>query len=503
MADKEADDVLSRAGISSDLRQKQGKGGCLTVVAVALFSSLAGLLMGLDIGYMAGVKSMESFSQDVLNGNPMTGMQDSLITMIFGAGAAVACFPPLMDFVAGRLGRKGTLIVGGSLFCLGSVVQAASFDIWTMTAGRFVAGLSVGLLSGNAPIYTSEIAPPAMRGRLVAGFQFAVTVGIMVAFLLALAFEEVVEPFSGWRWLIAVQVIPGVLLILGGIILPGSPRYLVSRGKNTAAFNALLRLRSKEQDVRSEFAEILLEQEEEEGRGQATWKEFLSGDNAKLLGIGLAIQLLGQLSGMNAFMYDGPLIFERLFHSPHAGRLFTAIAGAVNILATIPAILLVDRFGRTSLMKWSAVGMCLCSGILAIVGDFCLADEDNLTCGPWSQWTATLAVCGFILNFAYGWGGMPWVYCAEMFPLSHRTKGVAATTDANWIGNMLIAFMTPILMESWNFNFFWVLVATNLLGVYCAMSVPETKGKSLEEINVMFRELFSGQQKALGSGSGA
>eukprot|EP00439_Symbiodinium_sp_Y106_P064136 s3024_g10.t1 len=103
MADKKVDEVLSRAGISSDLREKQGSGGCLTVVAVAIFSSLAGLLMGLDIGYMAGVKSMESFSQDVLNGNPMTGMEDSLITMIFGAGAAVACFPPLMDFVTGRL----------------------------------------------------------------------------------------------------------------------------------------------------------------------------------------------------------------------------------------------------------------------------------------------------------------------------------------------------------------------------------------------------------------
>ena len=276
---------------------------------------------------------------------------------------------------------------------------------------------------------------------------------------------------------------------------------MVSCGKNTAAFNALLRLRSKEQDVRAEFAEIVLEQEDEEADGQATWKEFLSGDNAKLLGIGLVIQLLGQLSGMNAFMYDGPLIFERLFHSPHAGRLFTAIAGAVNILATIPAILLVDRFGRTSLMKWSAVGMCICSGILATVGDICFTKEDKLVCGPWSQWTATLAICGFILNFAYGWGGMPWVYCAEMFPLSHRTKGVAATTNANWIGNMLIAFMTPILIESWNFSFFWVLVATNLFGVYCAMSVPETKNKSLEEISVMFRELFGRKQKARGSGA--
>ena len=204
---------------------------------------------------------------------------------------------------------------------------------------------------------------------------------------------------------------------------------------------------------------------------------------------------------MNAFMYDGPMIFERLFKSPHAGRLFTAIAGAVNIISTIPAIVLVDRFGRTSLMKWSTIGMCLCSAILATVGDACYPKQGHETYGPWSQRTATIAICGFILNFAYGWGGMPWVYCAKMLPLSHRTKGVAATTEACWIGNMLIAFLTPILIDSCSFNFFWMLVATNALGVYCAISVPETKNKSLEEITVMFRELFSRKQQEVLSAS--
>ena len=204
----------------------------------------------------------------------MTGMQDSLITMIFGAGAAFACFPPIMDFVAGRLGRRGMLVAGGILFCLGAGVQTVACDIWKMTAGRFLAGLSVGLLSANAPIYTSEISPPAVRGRLVTGFQFAVTVGIMVAFLLALAFEDVMDPFSGWHWLIAVQIISGALRIIGGIILPGSPRYLASCGKNTAAFHALLRLRSNDHDVRAEFPKILLEQEDTEATRQANSQEL-------------------------------------------------------------------------------------------------------------------------------------------------------------------------------------------------------------------------------------
>ena len=238
---------------------------------------------------------LHGWGEDVLNGNPMTGMQDSLITMIFGAGAAFACFPPIMDFVAGRLGRRGMLVAGGILFCLGAGVQTVACDIWKMTAGRFLAGLSVGLLSANAPIYTSEISPPAVRGRLVTGFQFAVTVGIMVAFLLALAFEDVMDPFSGWHWLIAVQIISGALRIIGGIILPGSPRYLAScEEEQQQPSMPYLRLRSNDHD-RAEFPEILLEQEDTEATRQANWTELLSGDNAKLLGIDLALQLLNQL----------------------------------------------------------------------------------------------------------------------------------------------------------------------------------------------------------------
>jgi len=344
----------------------------------------------------------------------------------------------------------------------------------------------VGLLSGNAPVYTSEIAPPKLRGALVTGFQFAVTIGIIIAFLLSLVLENVEKPYGGWRWVIAAQCVPGALLVLGGVFMPGSPRYLVAQGKPQEALKALLLLRS--QDVREELAEICQEHEVESAT-QGTWREFLSGDNLKLLGIGISIQLLQQLCGMNAFMYDGPLIFKKLFGNEHAGILFTLVSGVVNIFATIPGLFLVDRCGRSKLMKWSAIGMLFCSAVLATVGDICFQDGTG-RCGDWAKWTATVAICGFILNFAYGWGGMPWVYCAEMFPQKHRTKGVAATTDANWVGNILIAFLPPLMFANWGFNTFWVFVATNCLCLFCAMSLPETKDKSLEEITVMFNQWF-------------
>ncbi|CAE7487581.1 ecdD [Symbiodinium natans] len=476
-------DVMARAGIQE--KDCEGHGGLLMVVAAAVFSSLAGLLMGLDIGYIAGVKSMASFSKDVLGGQPLTDVQDSVVTMVFGIGAAVAAFPPVMDASVTCLGRKGAVIAGGAIFCLGSAMQAVACNLALMVAGRVIAGFSVGLLSGNAPVYTSEIAPPHLRGALVTGFQFAITVGIMLAFLLALVLEDVEEPFGGWRWVIASQIVPGALLVVGGAFMPGSPRYLVAQGKNQEALQTLRALRKE--DVREELAQIVQEHEAESAAGQATWGEFLSGDSRKLLCIGLSIQLLQQLCGMNAFMYDGPMIFERLFKSEHAGRLFTVVSGVVNIFATVPGLFLVDRCGRTALMKWSAIGMMLCSAVLATLGDVCFVEEED-ACGDWAKWVATLTICGFIVNFAYGWGGMAWVYCAEMFPMRHRTKGVGATTDANWIGNIVIAFLPPILFSNWGFNTFWVFVGTNMLCLLCAVSLPETKDKSLEEITQMFHD---------------
>ncbi|CAK9012730.1 unnamed protein product, partial [Durusdinium trenchii] len=191
---------------------------------------------------------------------------DSLITMIFGVGAAVAAFPPVMDLCVSFLGRKGAVIAGGAIFCLGSGLQAL--------------------------------------------------VGIMLAFLLALVLEDVEKPYGGW-------IVPGLLLVFGGMVMPGSPQYLVAQGKPNEALKMLLKLRS--QDVRVELAQILQEHEAESAT-HTSWGEVLSGDNLKLLGIGVSIQLLQQLCGMNAFMYDGPLIFNKLFGSEHAGRLFTLVS---------------------------------------------------------------------------------------------------------------------------------------------------------------------------------
>jgi len=209
--------------------------------------------------------------------------------------------------------------------------------------------------------------------------------------------------------------------------------------------------------------------------------------------IGIGLQLLQQLCGLNAFMYDGPLIFQRLLNSAHAGRLFTAVSGLVNIASTFPAIFLVDKKGRKVLLMWSAAGMAVCAAVLAFVGELCFPVQEignEQQCGDWSKWVATLAICLFIFNYGYGWGPVVWTYCAEMFPTKYRTQAVGATTDANWIGNILIAFLPPIMFHDWGFSCFWVFVCMNGICFLLASMLPETKDKSLEEINLMFEAWF-------------
>lgn len=485
-----------------------GVGGFSTVVGIAIFASLGGMLFGLDIGYIAGIKSMSSFEDDVLGGEEITPEQDSNITMIFGVGAAIAAFPPILDFLVGRLGRKGSVIAGGVVFCAGATMQGLATNMAVLMIGRLIAGMSVGLLSANVPVYQSEIAPPTHRGMLVSVYQLAITVGIMVAFVCALCLQNVDKPISGWRLVIFVQLIPGLALAFGGLVMGESPRWLVQKGRQEQAYKVLNKVRSPAEDVKLEMAQICREHQKEKESGSASWGEFFSGDNLKLLMIGFTLQMIQQMCGMNAYMYDGPVIFKKLYNSTNAGFIFTAVSGVVNIVSTFPAIFLVDRLGRCTLLKWSAAGMAICSGILALVGIMCFPehkchrhageechDETTNVCGDWAKYTATLSICLFIFNFGYGWGPVVWTYCAEMFPTKYRTKATGLTTDANWIGNIFIALLPPILLGKIGFNTFWVFCGINILGFIMGGVLPETKDKTLEEIQMMYAQWFHGSGK--------
>jgi len=353
-----------------------------------------------------------------------------------------------------------------------------------------IAGFAVGLLSANVPLYQSEIAPPEQRGAIVSLYQLAITMGIMVAFWANFWLRPLEH---GWRYSILLQLIPGGLFAAGALFMPQSPRWLVSRRRYKSALETLKRIRGKDEDVRIELVECYREYRRERSTGKPNYVEFLTGNSGKVLLIGIGLQLLQQLCGLNVFMYYGPTVFKKIFHTQGASFLFAALSGLVNFLSTFPALCLVDRIGRTTLLLSSAIGMMICCGTLAAVGEACFSSTSSDECGPISKYAMAGAVFLDIFNYAYGWGPVVWIYCSEIFSLKYKTKAIGVTTGANWVGNFLIGFTPPWLMEKIGFKTFWIFAAVNLLGAVVSCMLPETKGKSLEEIQLLFHTWLHGE----------
>ena len=365
-----------------------------------------------------------------------------------------------------------------------------------MHCGRFIAGASIGILSTNVPVYQSEVAAPHQRGALVAAYQLAITLGISLAFWLNWALEGL---RNGWRVSILAQLAPGLTLLVGMLSMPRSPRWLVSKGRHEEARRALEIIRG-EAEVEAELR-AMVDDIAHEAATLHRANRLCSPSLRPLLALGVGLQLLQQLCGMNAFMYYGPKIFGLIqsgaatqqqgsahgansmdgANSRDGAFLFTAINGVVMVLATVPGILLVDRVGRTVLLRYSAAGMLVSCLVLGIVGSSCM---ESAACG----YAASGAIFFFVFNFAYGWGPVIWVYCAEMFPLVHRSRATGATTMANWAGNFCLAFFPPLLISTIGYATFFVFAFFCLLGLRLACWLPETRGKSLEQISELMRE---------------
>lgn len=469
----------------------------------ALLSALGALLFGLDIGYIAPILGCPSFNRDVAHlseGETLSDATRGFIVAIFSLGCIFTSFPLVSGYFMDIWGRRDTIILGSGLFLIGCLVQAAAGSVSVMMAGRLVAGLSIGLLSPGVALYQSEVSPPAYRGALTSLYQLMVTFGILVATLLD---RELVDRDGGWRVAVALQAVPGCALLFGMPLLPRSPRWLVQRGREQEALAALMALRDSEDEARQELSEVVATCREAKALGTPQWLDLTKGFVSRLLLVGVCLQLLQQLVGMNAFMYFGPEIFQTMGLDTNK---FQVIICTVNFAATFPAILCSDSFGRRSLLLVGAAAMCAACLAMGAAGR-------GLTAGGHSSSSVSLArglwadcVIGsifvFIASFAASWGPMVWVYCAEIFPLQHRSRCMGVVTTANWVGNYIIAQATPILLGTLGFETFFIFGFFCLLALAGAWWLPETKGVPLESMEAIFKERF-GIAEGKSSGSRA
>ncbi|CAJ1384441.1 unnamed protein product [Effrenium voratum] len=441
-------------------------GNC-TVIFASLLASLGAFLFGLDIGYIAPILECWSFKRDVAQlpdwedpSSKIPSGTAGFVVGVFSIGCISVSFPLVSSYFLDTWGRKDSIQLGSLVFLLGCWVQARANSLFAICLGRLISGCAVGLLSTVVSLYQSELAPSHLRGNLTSLYQFMITLGILVA---AAADIPLVGREDGWRYAIFLQVAPALVLLLGMFLLPRSPRWLVQRGRTEEALAVLQRLRD-EAKAQEEFKEILASWQSSSGEG--SWQD-MSQRTRQLLAVGVALQLLQQLVGMNAFMYFGPRIFRIL--QLDENRL-QALNNGVNCISTLPALFLADRCGRRSLLIWGASGMilaCCTMGVLGITGP------------PGKEMGVKAQV---------------WVYCAEIFPLQHRSKCVGLTTMSNWLGNFLIAQVSPVLLESLGFGSFFVFGFFSLAALLLACWLPETKGIALEDIQSLFDQKFGEPQ---------
>ena len=434
----------------------------VSALLTCILAALAGLMFGLDIGVISGATQ---FIQAEFGVSDHT-IEWIVSAMMFGAAVGAA----FAGWLSVRLGRKRSLILGAALFVVGSLLCGGAWSPDTLIAARFILGIAIGIAAFTAPLYLAEVASEDVRGAMISIYQLMITIGIFIAFLSDTAFS-----YSGnWRWMLGVIAIPGALFLVGLLMLPDSPRWLIMRQRKDEAIGVLQRLRGDPAIVAREAADI----EEQLATPQQGWHLFLENRNfRRSVALGIALQLVQQFTGMNVVMYYAPRIFRDMGYDTAMQMWFTAAVGLTNVLATFIAIGLVDRWGRRPILYAGFTVMAIGLGVVGTMMHLGIA-------GHVEQAFTVAMLLVFIVGFAMSAGPLIWVLCSEVQPLKGRDFGIGCSTFTNWIANMIVgATFLSLLNGIGHAATFWLYAALNLIFLsFTYLFVPETKGVTLEQI---------------------
>jgi sugar porter (SP) family MFS transporter len=428
----------------------------------SVVSALAGFLFGFDTVVISGA--------------------EQTIQSLWGLGAGVhglamgaALYGTVVGSLLGgwptdRFGRKKTLILIGVLYVLSAFGCAFAGGVGSFIAARFLGGLGIGISTVAAPLYISEIAPPAYRGRLAGMFQFNIVFGIVVAF----ASNAVIARIGGddaWRWMLGIAAVPSLVYVVMSFGLPESPRWLIGRKGDREAGLAVLRLIEPELPparLEAHADEILAAARDEKALASRFWTRQL---RVPIL-LAILIAFFNQLSGINAVLYFAPRIFELTGLGPEAALLQSVGIGVTNLAFTFVGLWLIDRLGRRTLLYLGSLGYIV-----------------SLALTAWAFFTGHYGIVpacifAFIASHAIGQGTVIWVFISEIFPNRHRAEGQALGSFTHWVFAALLTTFFPKMVTAFApgyvFAFFSGMMVLQLVWVH--LMVPETKGRSLEAI---------------------
>lgn len=482
------------------------------VFGIAVFASLGGLVYGYNQGMFGQILSMHSFAERIQVESIANPTTRGLLTAILELGAWIGAMAN--GYLADKLGRKNSVALAVVIFIAGVIVQANAKGKDYIYGGRFVTGMGVGSLSMLVPLYNAELSPPEIRGAMVVLQQLSITFGIMISYWIGYGTNYIGGTGAGqsdaaWLIPICIQIVPALALGVGMLFMPQSPRWLMNEGREDECLATISRLRGlppSSEIVSLEFLEIKAQRifDEEtkaelypdllDGSRSSNLKLFFfsyanlfKGSNLKRTTVAIMIMLFQQWTGINGILYYAPFIFKDLGLSGNTTSLLASgVVGVANFLATIPAVLYIDQWGRKPLLVVGAIGMAISHFIVAaIVGTY----PDTIADHKAAAWVAIVFIWIFAVHFGYSWGGGAWVLVSEVFPLGLRAKGVSIGASSNWLNNFAVAMSTPDMIAHLKFGAYIFFGLICVIGAaYVWFLVPETKNRTLEEMDEIFKD---------------
>lgn len=437
---------------------------------ITFVAAFAGILFGYDTGVISG--AILFIAKEFQLSPQMNGIVVS--SVLFGAFFGAIFSGRLAD----HFGRKRMLIIDALIFIIGTTLTSITPTIFLLIVGRVIVGIAIGISSYIAPLYISEIAPAKHRGALVSLNQLAITIGILISYII----DYYAALYGEWRWMFAAGTIPAAFLLIGMLFLPLSPRWVLSRGDEVQAMAILKSLRGFSPLVQKEFELIRESLKQQKGN----WKMLFSKTIRPTLIIGGGLALLQQITGINTIIYYAPTIFNMSgFHGPESAILATMGVGVLFVIFTIIALPFIDTLGRRPLLFIGLITMSLSLAALSWIFD--IHAESNFL-----KWLTLASMLTFIAGFAISLGPIMWLTIAEIFPLKVRGLGSSLATCINWGSNWLVAITFLTLVQFWGlsgtFLIYFFISVFALLFIY--FFVPETKNISLEQIE---NNLFAGK----------
>ncbi|KAH9221898.1 general substrate transporter [Leptodontidium sp. 2 PMI_412] len=470
------------------------------VYALAVSASMGSSMFGYDSAFIGGAMSLPAFKTRfglaTAKGTELAALKANIVST-FQAGCffgAILCY-----WMSEKLGRRIPLMICGCVFNIGVIMQmASSGTIGLIYAGRAFTGLGVGASSLIVPQYISECSPPAIRGRLIGVFEIVLQFSLVIGFWVNYGVNQNVSPTSDSQWHIpfAIQFVPGCLLVILMFFQPESPRWLLKNNRDEQAIKNLTYIRQLPVDDaylqwEIETVKEQIQLEFDSGANESFVKKLravFSPGIRNRLAIGMSLMMLQNLSGINALNYYSPTIFGSIgFKGTSVGLLATGVFGLVKAFATLGFMIFgIDKLGRRKSLMIGSVGalfaMYYLAGFSNLSGSF-----DGKAKQDAGAYVAIVMIYLFAIFYAMSWNGIPWIFCAEVFPTGTRSVCLVFTTCTQWLGQFIIVYSTPYMMNNIKYGTFIFFGSSLVVGmIFVILFMPETKGLSLEDMDIMF-----------------